>query len=197
MRPLLALFAVLLLTGCPKRIENPDEIRKGDTPAEAYYPLAVGNSWTYGMKYLGEERDLTIAITGKEDGYFTFNDPNTKLMVDAFGVRDDKRYLLRDPVTVGEDWSTIVSVQSMERYKIIEAGQSCTVPAGTFANCVRVEGRNKANKEVTLVNEMTFAKDVGVVRIRTAIEKANGEKVPQSVMELKSYSLKNTAAAAQ
>lgn len=196
MRSLIIVLACfLVLAACRKRVENPDEIRKGDTSAAEYYPLAVGNSWTYQARYLGEERQITVAITGNESGYFQFNDPNTRLTTDAWGVRDEKRYLLRDPVTVGEDWSTIVSVSSMERYRIIEAGQSCSVPAGTFQDCVRVEGKNRADKKVTLVNEMTFAKGVGVVRIKTLIETADGQKIPQTQMELTKYELNGQRAA--
>lgn len=195
MRALIVLACVLALAGCKKRIENPDEVRKGSTPAEEYYPLAVGNSWTYQSKYLGQEQQLSISITDKRDGYFQFSDPNTRLMTDAWGVRDEKRYLLRDPVTVGEEWSTIVSVSSMERYRIIEAGQICNVPAGTFQNCVRVEGRNRVDKKATLVNEMTFAQGVGVVRIKTLIETADGQKIPQAQMELTNYELKGQKAA--
>src|SRR4051794_4592084 len=96
--------AVVVLGGCKKHVENPDEIRKGDTPAEEFYPLAVGNSWDYHLTYLGQQQDLSIAITGQADGYFTFSDPNTKVTTDAWGVRDQERYLLRDPVAVGEEW---------------------------------------------------------------------------------------------
>jgi hypothetical protein len=188
MRSLFVLLFALLAVGCTKRVD-PDEIRRGDVPAAEYYPLAVGNAWTYHVNYLGEQRDTTVAITGESAGQFQDNMGNA-LSHDAWGVRDQKRYLIRDPVTVGEDWTNVVSVSSVERYKIIEAGQSCSVPAGQFPDCVRVEARNRVDAKTTLVNEMTFARGVGIVRIKTVAETSDGQKIPQTQLELTKYELK-------
>ena len=63
------------------------------------------------------------------------------------------------------------------------------MPAGRFEDCVRVESRNRLNRDTTLINEMTFAPDVGIVRIRVVAE-TGGKRIPQSELALKSYEVK-------
>jgi hypothetical protein len=62
------------------------------------------------------------------------------------------------------------------------------VPAGTFQDCIRVESRNRMDEQRTLVNELTFAPSVGIVRIELTLESSN-KKVPQSVFELKEFTV--------
>lgn len=187
------LFVVAALAaGCTKRVADPDEIRRGDRPASDYYPLAVGNSWTYHAKFLGQETDQTVKILGVKDGFYE-DSTGAHLTVDAWGVRDERRYLLRDPVTVGEGWTNVISVSTVEHYKIIEAGQSCEVPAGRFPDCTRVESRNKANPKTTLIAEMTFAAGVGLVRVQTWAETEDQRRIPQTTLELTAFDVKGGA----
>jgi len=156
------------------------------SPVADYYPLAVGNSWSYQVELLGappEAHDITI--TKEEQGKFTDSTGNV-LMVDTYGIRDAKRYLLRTPLEVGTKWNNVVSVSSYEQYQIIEAGQDCDVPAGAFKNCVVVESRNKAEGEKVLINTLTFAPKVGLVRVATVLE-AEGKRIPQVKLELTKY----------
>lgn len=150
-----------------------------------YYPLAVGNSWSYQGEMLGGPAKVDVAITKEDKGRFTDSQDNV-LMVDSYGVRDEKRYLLRTPLEVGNRWNNVVSVSSYEQYAIIEAGQQCVAPAGTFQNCVVVESRNKGDGEKVLVNTLTFAPKVGVVRIATVLE-FDGKRIPQATLELIKY----------
>jgi hypothetical protein len=155
----------------------------------AWYPLAVGNRWTYQVNGRADKR-VDVEIVKEEDGFFHDNQGG-QIAVDGFGVRDPKRYLLRGPLTEGSGWTNVVSVSSTERYRILQAGVSCTVPAGTFRNCVRVEGRNRVDATTTLVNALTFAEGVGLVRVETMAERSNGERLPQTWLELVSYELKS------
>jgi len=162
------------------------ESRPSDSLAD-YYPLAVGNRWTYRVN--GRvDKTVDVEILKEEDGYFHDNQGG-QLAVDGFGVRDRKRYLLRGPLSDGHSWTNVVSVSSTERYRILQAGVPCEAPAGAFAHCVRVEARNRVDAETTLINALTFAAGVGLVRIEVSAEKANGERLPQTWLELTSFKL--------
>jgi hypothetical protein len=183
--------ALLLAPACVHRVD-PDEVRLGRKPAEAYYPLAVGNRWTYRARLLGEERVQEVRVLRKEGGYFV-DSAGGMLAADPWGVRDDKRYLLKNPVETGSSWTNVVSVSSVERYQVVSTGGGCEVPAGVFADCVQVEGRNAVDGSTTLVNELTFAAGVGLVRIRVEAEQKGGRRIPQTLVELGSYELKGQA----
>jgi hypothetical protein len=165
------------------------ESRPSESLAE-YYPLAVGNRWTYRVNGR-EDKTIDVEILKEEDGYFHDNQGG-QLAVDGFGIRDRKRYLLRGPLSEGNSWTNVVSVSSTERYRILQAGVPCEAPAGSFAHCVRVEARNRVDAETTLVNALTFAEGVGLVRIEVSAEKASGERLPQTWLELASFKLQGS-----
>lgn len=188
-RMLALLTFAAVLSGCAHKPQNPDAIVKGDREARDYYPLAVGNSWSYKGTFLGQPVDQTVRVTSEKDGIFT-DSSGAQLQLDAWGVRDQKRYLLRDPVTPGEGWTNVVSVSSVERYKILEAGLPCDAPAGKFSDCVRVEASNRVDAKTTLINELTFAAGVGVVRVRTYAQTEKGDRIPQTQLELTKFDVK-------
>ena len=165
------------------------------TPARDFYPLAVGNTWDYEVQLLGEKTAIQVKVLKEDHGVFADSTGN-QLFADAFGVRDQKRYLLRDPVEVGTEWSNVVSVSSVERYKIVSVGTSCDAPAGHFEPCVVVESTNRVQEGKVLVNELTFAARVGLVRVATLLEN-NGQKVPQSTLVLTRYQVQGGPKAAQ
>ncbi len=181
------LAAMLLATGCAQKA---DTVRT-EAPAPAgqvsdYYPLAVGNRWTYRINGRDDKR-FTVEIESYGNGFFNDNH-QAQLVVDAYGLRDPKRYLLRGPVVEGTSWTNVVSVSSTERYHIVRAGVPCEVPAGSFPNCVQVEGRNRVDAKATVVNTMTFAAGVGMVRVEVNVE-AEGRSVPQTSLELLEWRL--------
>jgi hypothetical protein len=151
----------------------------------AYYPLAVGNSWTYSANVLGNHAEDTITIVKQDFGWFV-DDHKGRLKVDAYGLRDDKRYLIREPLAVGKTWTSIVSVQSVEKAKIVGVDDSITVLAGVFDHCLTVEITNRQDDTHTLVNRTTYAPNVGIVKIQVALD-AEGKLTPQSDVELVSY----------
>ncbi len=171
------------LTGCPKRVDTSIDT-SGPSPAE-YYPLAVGNRWTYDQTFLGAKSSLVVEIVKEDNGFF-YDSNGGELTVDAVGVRDHKRYLLRSPVEPGREWKNVVSVSSVEHYKVVEAGAGCEAPFGRFERCVRVEARNRVDAKTTLVNEMTFAPAVGVVRIEVYAE-VGQKRIPQTRLELREF----------
>jgi hypothetical protein len=183
--------ALVGVGGCAGR-QQVAETRES-RPAEslsAYYPLSVGNRWTYRVNGR-QDRTVDVEVLKEEDGFFHDNQGG-QLTVDGFGVRDRKRYLLRGPLAEGTQWTNVVSVSSTERYRILQAGVPCQAPAGTFEQCVRVEARNRVDAATTLVNALTFAEGVGLVRVEVSVEKANGERLPQTWLELASYKLRDS-----
>jgi hypothetical protein len=163
----------------------------GTTAAE-YYPLKIGNSWTYDVKFLGQKQTQTVLIEKEADGYFVANSNSPdveppRIKADAYGVRDEKRYLIREPVQAGTTWTNVVSVEATEHYKILSAGQPCEVVVGKFKDCVVVESRVRA-AQGNLINEMTFARGVGLVKVATELE-TNGKQVPQVTLELTAFQL--------
>jgi len=179
---LFVLFALALgLVACAKGATTAGtaKLRAAD-----YHPLAVGNSWTYVGKMKGQPVAKTVSLTGMKDGFFVDSE-NGGLKVDAEGLRDEKRYLLKEPLERGKTWSSIVSVSSTEHYEIADTGFTTTVPAGTFNDCVLVRATNRADQNHSLKAEWTYAPDVGIVRIYTA-ELTGGQELLQLLVELKS-----------
>ena len=190
MKRMTPLFVALGVCACATQA-RPPPAPAPVASAQDYYPLAVGNRWTYDTNFLGDRRERSVEIVAVRDGYYIDNE-GAQLTVDGLGVRDQKRYLLRDPIQVGSAWTNVVSASSIEHYRIAELGVPCRVPAGAFENCIRVESRNRKDDQRTLVNELTFAPAVGIVRIELTLE-SGGKRVPQSVFELKQFTLKPRA----
>lgn len=180
-----ALCLVATLCACATAPEAKKPEDTGPT-AGAFYPLSVGTRWTYEVNLLGEKRTIDVAIDKQTPEGFALDSTGAQLLVDAYGVRDQKRYLLRNPIEAGTKWTNVVSVSSVEQYEIIAAGQPCDAPAGTWQGCVIVESRNRVEEGKVLVNEMTFAPGVGIVRLSTVLE-AKGQRIPQSSLALTAY----------
>ncbi|WP_371745625.1 MULTISPECIES: hypothetical protein [unclassified Myxococcus] len=183
------LAALMLGSGCSKRVEAEPEKQSASGDVSDYYPLAVGNRWTYRVNGRADKL-VTVEILKQEEGYFHDNQGG-QLAVDAYGLRDPKRYLLRGPLETGHAWTNVVSVSSTERYQIVQAGGSCDTPAGSFPSCIQVEGRNRVDAQATLINTMTFAPGVGMVLLETALETAS-QRIPQTRLELTKYELEGS-----
>ena len=190
-RPLAVLLCLACgLGACAKRVEPSASAEAASL--EAYYPLAVGNRWTYAVNGAADKR-VEVAILKEEGGYF-LDSQGGRFAHDAFGLRDgDKRYLLRGPLEVGRSWTSIVSVSSTERYRITAAGVPCEAPAGHFQDCVQVESRTRADGDRVLAAHYTFAPRVGLVRLETQLEEGK-RRLPQVKLELASFSLQGAAA---
>jgi hypothetical protein len=160
----------------------------------AYYPLAVGNAWTYSANVLGNHSEETITIVKQDFGWFV-DDHKSRLKVDAYGLRDEKRYLIREPLAAGKSWTSIVSVQSVEHAQIVGVDDSITVLAGVFDHCLTVETTNRQDESHTLVNRTTYAPHVGIVKIQVSLD-SEGKLTPQTDVELMSYKVAPPAAPA-
>ena len=174
----LALAAAACTTATRTTTPSQPEITAAD-----FYPLRVGVTWSYEVKLLGETRMIDVSTLRKNADGFIEDSTGAQFLADGFGIRDQKRYLLRNPIATGTKWTNVVSVSSVEAYEIIGSNQPCEAPAGKWDGCVVVESRNRVEEGTTLVNEMTFAPGVGIVRLSTVLE-SNGKQIPQSTLAL-------------
>ena len=79
---------------------DPSAVKPGKMPDSArYFPLAVGNHWTYAATYLGERSTRQVEVVSFRDGDYVDRDGRA-MRVDREGVRDQVRYLLHEPATV-------------------------------------------------------------------------------------------------
>jgi hypothetical protein len=162
-----------------------------ESPA-AFFPLAVGNEWTYldrSPQTPGDApRRRTVRILSRDaDGYYRDSEKG-ELRVVPPCIQDRVRRIVCAPFEVGASWSSVVGLGSTERYQIAAVGETATTPAGTFEGCLRVRARNRAADDVENVLEITYAPGVGPVRIETfAVVK--GKPVPQVRAELAAYHL--------
>ena len=175
-----------LLLACPRRVPNETAAATPQVTAADFFALVVGATWTYEGDLLGAKNTIEVkTLRQNADGFFE-DSSGAALMADAYGVRDAKRYLLRNPVEVGTKWTNVVSVSSVEHYQVLATAQPCQTRAGSWNDCVLVESRNRVKEGVDLVNELTLAPGVGIVRSSTSLE-ANGRTIPQSRLELTKF----------
>ncbi len=153
-----------------------------------YFPLAVGNRWTYQATYLGERSTRQVELVAFRDGSYVDRDGRA-LRFDGEGLRDQVRYLLHDPLAAGATWTSVVAPGAAEQYRVLSAHEACETPAGRFPDCVVVESRATADPTHpgrVLVNRVTFAAGVGIVRVRT--ELVEGQRtVPTAELVLTAF----------
>ncbi len=174
---------VVLASACATTPGGTTKTEKAPAHVAAdYFPLKLGTAWEYEAAMLGEKRVLPVKIVKVFDG-LAEDSTGARLLADAWGVRDERRYLLRNPIESGTKWNNVVSPSSVEGYEIVAVEQPCEAPAGKWEGCVIVESKNRIDASKTLVNEMTLAPGVGIVRMATTLEDG-GKRLPQSKLTL-------------
>jgi hypothetical protein len=155
-----------------------------------YYPLAVGNEWTWldlsPQSGAGAPKRRTVRIVSRDGEGFYLDSERGALRSARGCIQDRSRRILCMPFEVDRTWTSIVSETSTERYQIAATGLSATVPAGTFEGCVLVRARNRAGSDAEILLETTYAPGVGPVRIET-FALLGDRKIPQVKAELASY----------
>jgi hypothetical protein len=166
----------------------------------AYYPLAVGNSWTY--DYLGQDMITTIESVNEAGEYVTNNSLNPqkslmkKINGEYFAEAVDKsafNLTLKDNMQVGDKWQYkfkapsgldtiyICTVKDVMSSKIVEGKEYKDVVMVELDSLYEMAG------VVTSMNAFTqtyYAKGVGPVLITTS------GVIGDSSIPLKSYELK-------
>ena len=197
-RWLLLGWGMLGVLGCAHDAAPAPATAKATAPrppsaAARYFPLAVGNRWTYEATYLGERSTREVELVGFRDGSY-LDKEGRALRVDSEGLRDQTRYLLHEPLVAGGTWTSVVAPGSAEHYRVVSVGAPCTAPAGSFPDCIEVESRNRADPKRTLVNTVTFAAGVGIVRVRTELDEGAGALKPTAELRLTAYQVAPAAA---
>lgn len=187
--PRLALALLLALPAACSHAPSAGGRAAGPDPAE-YFPLAVGNSWTWEDRSpqlpAGRPALRTVRITERTaDGFFRDSERG-ELKLDGDCLRDRSRQLLCAPLDRGHSWMSVLSVRSTEKYEIAGVGEVVDTPAGVFKGCLRVRALNNAGPGTDLVNEITYAPGVGPVRIET-FAVVDGAAKPQFLAVLRAY----------
>jgi len=131
-----------------------------------YYPLAVGNSWTYQVTDGSGAHQDTIQIVGR-DGPWFIDDHRGRIRVDSEGVRDADRYLLHSPLEPGARWSAVENLV-VQRFEVTTTDAKVETKAGGFSGCVVVRNEQPLPKnQGKLVTEWTYAPRVGLVQLVT------------------------------
>jgi hypothetical protein len=146
----------------------------GADPA-IYYPLAVGNSWTYQVTDPSGVHEDTIRIVGR-DGPWFIDDHRGRIRVDPEGVRDGDRYLLHAPLRASARWSAVDNLV-VQRFEITAMDAKVDTKAGGFSGCVIVRNEQPLPKnQGKLVTEWTYAPKVGLVELLTRTEGPSGNQ---------------------
>lgn len=193
-------FLVPALCACAHAAGPPGAAGPGPGPAStlppdgiaAYFPLAVGNQWTWLDRSPSTPADAvarrTVRILSRDaEGYYLDSD---KGALKAAGpcIQDRLRRILCAPFTPGRTWTSVVSVTSTEHYEIAGVGETVRVPAGSFEGCVRVRARNRAGPATESQLEISYAPGVGPIRIET-FAVSQGKAALQVRAELESFHL--------
>jgi hypothetical protein len=171
------------LLGCahPGETAGPPPLGAG-----RYFPLAVGNRWSYRPAGTPSAAAEEVEIRSVHDGQYA-DSRGRMLWITPDGLRDQSRVILRSPVQAGRSWTVLLGPDSPEeRWRILSVGNSCSAPAGTFPDCVEVESRVATARGDELVDRITFAAGVGMVRIRTTLLRG-GVETPQTELLLTAF----------
>ena len=186
--PLASIALATALFACARAPAAPSAsaVPAPGAPAD-YFPLAVGNAWTYldrSSPGAAPVRRSVRVVERDREGYFV-DDQRGALRADGDCLHDRTRRLLCQPLRRGHSWSSVVSAAAVERYEIAGVGETVAVPAGTFQGCVRVRSQLRSGG-VEQVAELTYAPGVGLVRLET-FAVVEGVARPQVRGELESY----------
>jgi hypothetical protein len=151
--------------------------------ATRYYPLAVGNSWTYALRGSGKQE--TVHIVGR-DGPWFLDDHRGRLRYERDGVRDADRYLLRTPLAAGAKWTAVENLV-VQRFEVVTVDASAVTQAGTFTRCAVVRNEQPLAKGGKFVTEWTYARGVGLVQLVTSTVDAQGRQQEQTRLQLVAY----------
>jgi hypothetical protein len=173
---------VLLLLLCACSTAPAAKTGKTGEDAATYYPLAVGNSWTYAQS--GAQKRETIRIIGR-DGPWFLDDHRGRLRYERDGVRDADRYLLRTPLSEGAQWSAVENLL-VQRFEVVSLGASLVTQAGTFTHCAVVRNEQPLQKG-KFVTEWTYAPGVGLAQIVTSTIDPQGRQREQTKLQLVAF----------
>jgi hypothetical protein len=191
-RPLL-LVALSLVAGAglsacataapPEAVKAKPDKTAGPSPS-IFYPLAVGNAWTYQARGGGRTSRDTIKIIG-QDGPWFLDDHRGRLRLDEDGVRDRDRYLLRAPLLPGQGWRAVEQMV-VQRFEVVANDAVVVTPAGRFEKCVVIRNVQSLPGSGKYTTEWSYAPGIGLVALKTTAQQ-RGVEQEQTSLQLVSF----------
>jgi hypothetical protein len=151
---------------------------------QRYFPLRAGYTWTYTEQVVTPsqtvllQRQVTLTVqyshNNEHVAHWNFQSgvtalPNMRYRLVEDGVQqaqltNDTRYtpfvyLLKTPLLVGTTWQALQGAT----VSVAAVGVVCTVPAGTFQQCVETLQEVEPTPDSRLTTRLCFAPDVGLV----------------------------------
>ena len=103
-------ISLALLAGA--RATTPKSEPSKALKAHDYWPLAVGNRWSYRIQHAGAVEKNQVSIVQQDaDGFFV-DSQGARLQQHPAGIFDGDRFLLRDPLEVGNKWMAVPSANA-------------------------------------------------------------------------------------
>ncbi len=179
------------------KVDRPKDVKYGDPlivpkryekTSQQFFPLNLGNDWTYRRTLLGEKGEIHVSIVKKEKGLWVDNQGG-RFRHDSYGLRDASRYLLYHPLVEGTKWTSRLAPGVVEYMEIMSDKATLTVPAGVFDNCLIVQAMNVLKDGNLLILETSYAPGVGMVRMETYLKTKKKEKKNQVLVELVKYNI--------
>jgi hypothetical protein len=166
---LLLSISVILTICCSKKNKSTNPDTKEPDKVTAYYPLAIGNSWTYAL--LGPDGRIWQTLSYKIDDTITLNDNFYYLTSDIkfFYVKGDtifsvdpptmeRTIILQGPLVIGQSWS-----DNLFTWQLVEF-EEATLKSDTtkYPNCIKLRRMDPAHPQDGIYE--WWAKDVGKVK---------------------------------
>jgi len=153
-------------------------------PIQRYFPLRAGYTWTYVERIMTASQTmllqrrvtLTVQHSYRDEhvAHWDFQSgptelPNVRYRLVEDGIQHAQLtndtlytpfvYLLRAPLRVGTLWHALQGAT----VHIAAVGVPCTVPAGSFHQCVETQQEVEPTPESRMLTQLRFAPDVGLV----------------------------------
>lgn len=190
-RPIFILLMLLLLGGCAAK-------------ATDYYPLTVGNTWTYEVVVEGGGvRRVTETIHRRQYEKYFFNDGEILLISsDRSLVNKNGTVILENIFRPGYQW-----IESDMRFEFTAIGKPVTVPAGVFDDTLEVTWTSMFPGHETItpqtrptmqpgpnprvfIYRTTYARGVGKIKEELTTIQPDGTKTVEFVSVLTYYKLR-------
>ncbi len=143
-----------------------------------FYPLAVGNTWTYRMK---DGKTFTNTVIDAEGDAFTLSSsmiprPQTVRREGQTFVADNFepnnfQVFLRDDLQTGDEWDIAYrgnNISNILSMKVLETGAAKEIEGKTYEDVIMIEGEMKMNAQGAVIAtnytvQYYYARDVGLV----------------------------------
>lgn len=170
-----------------KKTEQLDSL--GARAPSLFWPLNLGNTWTYARRFLGETGSLTVSIVKRGEEEAFVDNTGSSFWLTPFGLRDKDRYLLQSPLEKGQRWRAQTGPDTTEYFEVLEDDATVNTPAGRFAHCLIVRSTTRLPADSRLLNVVAYAPNVGPVRNETLVENNQKRQASQVLLELTSYQI--------